>query len=125
MVDELNHVNNVISKMLDTDSMEDTEASNHFLNCSGFLVLLEDYKKIYIRALQIVSLSRVYEDNVDGEPFSPDQSIVKDMLRSIRNISKYMDADVKIAKATRKDGSDCPSIEQMEEARGLSGSLTI
>ena len=79
IVDALKHANSTISNILEKDPIVATEYSDNVLNCSDFLLLLDDYKKVYIRALQIVSLARGYEDNVEGEPFSPDQSILEEI----------------------------------------------
>ena len=83
-------------------------------------MLIEDYKKIYIRALQLESMARGLEDNNHDTPFLADQLILDELTSSVHRIRKYKGT---VISASRANSQTCPTSDQIAEARQLSGWL--
>ena len=123
LIDALKETFETMSKILDEEPLILSESSESFLNCSEFLLMIDEFKLIYISTLQIDSLARGFEDNGHGEKFTPEPAILEKIESSTKYIRNLNNLNVRIAKEITDDGSECPSNVQLEEARQLIGKL--
>ena len=108
---------------MDEEPLFASHSSESFLNCSEFLLMIDEFKQIYISTLQIDSLARGFEDNGNGDKFTPEPEILEKIDQSAKYIRNLDNLNVRIAKEITDDGSECPSDVQLEEARQLIGKL--
>ena len=121
LTDALKETFEAMSKILDEEPLTLSESSESFLNCSEFLLMIDEFKQIYISTLQIDSLARGFEDNGHGEKFTPEPAILEKIESSTKYIRNLNKLNLRIAKEITDDGSECPSNVQLEEARQLIG----
>ena len=123
LVDVLKETFETIANILEKDLITTTEHPEKSLNCSEFLLVMDEFKQIYIRTLQIDSLARGFVENEQGEKFTPEKSLLDEIYYSANHIKKFNDPEFRVAKTIHDDGTECPSKAQLEEARQLNGNL--
>ena len=121
LVDVLKETHETISKILEKEPIAAFEISEGTLNCSEYFLIVDEFKQVYIRALQIDSLARGFDDNGSEGKFMVDENIMEEIYYSTDHIKKFRNLEIKIAKETLEDGTECPSSTQLKEARELNG----
>ena len=127
LVDALRGTSKIVSKVIKGDPIEISEqsaAAPNAINCEEFKLILFHFKQVYIKALQIESVARGYQDKIDGEPFSPEKSLLHELFKSMHIIDKYHDINITLSKTVLDSGEECPSEQQIKEARQLNGNLS-
>ena len=125
LVDVLKETFETISNILEKDFITTDELPEKSLNCSEFLLLIDEFKQVYIRTLQIDSLARGFVENRPGEKFVPEPSLLEEIYYSTNHIKQFNDPELRVAKTILGDGTECPSKAQVEEAGQLNGSLCV
>ena len=126
-MDALRGTSKIVSKVVKGDPIEISEqsaAAPNAINCEEFKLILFHFKQVYIKALQIESVARGYQDKIDGEPFSPEKSLLHELFKSMHIIDKYHDINITLSKTVLDSGEECPSEQQIKEARQLNGNLS-
>ena len=121
LVDALKETFETISNILEQEPTVLSEFAKGTLNCSELLLILDEFKQVYIRTLQIDSLARRFDDKGSGEKFSIDPTMMEEIYYSTDHIKQFRNLDIKIAKEILDDGNECPSSTQLIETRELKG----
>ena len=121
LVDALKETYETINNILEQEPAVLSEFTKGTLNCSELLLILDEFKQVYIRSLQIDSLARRFNDKGSGEKFSIDRTMMEEIYYSTDHIKQFRNLDIKIAKEILDDGSECPTSTQLIEARELKG----
>ena len=121
LVDALKETFETINNILEQEPAVLSESTKGTLNCSELLLILDEFKQVYIRSLQIDSLARRFNDKGSGEKFSIEPTMMEEIYYSTDHIKQFRNLNIKIAKETLDDGSECPTRTQLMEARELKG----
>ena len=121
LVDALKEAFETINNILEQEPAVLSEGAKGTLNCSELLLILDEFKQVYIRLLQIDSLARRFKDSDSGQKFSIDPTMIEQIYYSTDHIKQFSNLDIKISKEILDDGSECPTSTQLIEARELKG----
>ena len=121
LVDALKEAFETINNILEQEPAVLSEGTTGTLNCSELLLILDEFKQVYIRLLQIDSLARRFNDTGSGQKISLDPTMMEEIYYSTDHIKQFSNLDIKISKEILDDGSECPTSTQLIEARELKG----